>query len=763
MSETAPALADYHQLADWLLNLLPLGRPRRLARMLDPGGAKYRDVPRHVPLEWAKIDAHTTGKETWAATLDQNGLSRAGVIEVDAGGRAAVVRTLGAAQQLHLTCFAIAVDNPLSGHSGGHVWFLYDAPCSVADIRAQLQQVAMIAGLGAVEIWPCAQVIRLPFGYHRWARTRGELLTQASEVLDLDSDLARGFSLVAGLPLNSAPPAIIVQSSDKLHYAKSRHVETRRDVPIAAPGARASLADVKAQFNAEHTWSELLSDYGGSETRDGWACNCGVKHNHATQIVITSQDKIVSFSPNCGWAPLKGSGRALDKFGFYVQVEHGDNITAALQALNPITVRGAAPELLDTRDEAERWASTHATELGPDYVLTPAELTRRAAAAQRKRANRTKRSQARMARIAPLAEQFAASDACPFDRDLWTYHQRRWEEKGAPEHVDSNERIARAVLGLDRTPTEVEKRRLKLAHGRLIERGYLVRTVRSKQKSDRHTNCWQPGDGYRVIRPAAETITLVEHESDSYSDSRARERRAVDPAELLERLSFASYLRNLAAELGEGLDLAELAALPLVEQEVCEARLIAQIAGGDQLQAVAFADAGDVVTGPKGAVAIVGGAAYVPIGAEAWYQAIPQAEISAPARSFDQAEPAQLLEPAPEPEPLIRCAPTEPNAAREYWALKNKKPINFKQSRWIAYRLAELEIWRPLSEAPPLEPRPLAPDRAAPLRRRRSAIACVTAPADSGQLQLTLEAPSAGGFARAVVEQSPPLTSSLGP
>jgi hypothetical protein len=133
------------------------------------------------------LRSHASGRETWAATLDSQAQSRLGVIEVDQGGRPAVLAVLAAAAERGLSAIAIAVDNPLSGHAGGHVMFIYAEPAPVGTIVAQLREVATAAGLpDASEIWPCNQVIRLPFGYHRWARTRGELLTQHGEIFILD-------------------------------------------------------------------------------------------------------------------------------------------------------------------------------------------------------------------------------------------------------------------------------------------------------------------------------------------------------------------------------------------------------------------------------------------------------------------------------------------------------------------------------------------------------------------------------------------------
>jgi hypothetical protein len=52
-----------------------------------------------------------------------------------------------------------------------------------------------------------------------------------------------------------------------------------------------------------------------------------------------------------------------------------------------------------------------------------------------------------------------------------------------------------------------------------------------------------------------------------------------------------------------------------------------------------------------------------------------------------------------DPDPLVRCPPSDPKAAAEYHALKNKKPVSDKQAKWIRMRIAELEELLPASEA----------------------------------------------------------------
>jgi hypothetical protein len=110
--------------------------------------------------------------------------------------------------------------------------------------------------------------------------------------------------------------------------------------------------------------------------------------------------------------------------------------------------------------------------------------------------------------------------------------------------------------------------------------------------------------------------------------------------------------------------------------------------------------AGAIVTGPAGAVAIVGGAAYVPAGAEAWYQALQQAEISTP-RQVELDAPAELLDRAPDPEPLILSPPADTARRNRYYALRGKaKKTTSEKQRYALNRQADaLCEWLPLSEA----------------------------------------------------------------
>ena len=231
-----------------------------------------------------------------------------------------------------------AVFLPGDIHDGGHIRALYNGSYDAADIRAQMHQVIKRARLvETTEVWPgCTQGIRGLFGVHQTKGTRGTLILQSGEVIDLDTDLAAGFALVEQLPTNAAPPKVEIAAVEPI---AARPII--RESPGERAAGRASLDDVKAQFNAERTTESVLDRWGkATETRDGWACTCGVGHTHETTLYISKRGKLFSYSPRCHLHTTKG----WDAFGLYVFLFHNDNVVAAVKELNPIQPRPAAPQ-----------------------------------------------------------------------------------------------------------------------------------------------------------------------------------------------------------------------------------------------------------------------------------------------------------------------------------------------------------------------------------------------------------------------------------
>jgi hypothetical protein len=269
------------------------------------------------------LQAHAAGVSTFATTLDLNDRSQVGVIDIDEGGIAALQEVLSELQLAGLCALAIALTTP-GGHSGGHIWLLYDQFYNAGDIQAQL---ATIAPAGA-EIWPCKQAIRLPFGVHRIADTRGQLLTQGGEWFNLDTadGLALGFAAIAALPRNAAPPLKSVPA-----LAPQPTPLAPLSVQNCTPDARMDARTTIHAFNQANPLCDVLARYGVIRRDKGYSCPCGVAHTHNTTLIISRQGRLFSFSPRCRWHTDKG----LDSCGLFCLVEHGNNTTEVLKAITP--------------------------------------------------------------------------------------------------------------------------------------------------------------------------------------------------------------------------------------------------------------------------------------------------------------------------------------------------------------------------------------------------------------------------------------------
>ncbi len=327
---TQPSIAlIFHVIANFLLSLFPAGQPRRLARMSYPGElipeknkpnqktdrtkprGKYQDI--RCTLTRDMLTRHAVGNITYAYTIDKNGVARVGVLDVDEGGQDALTRILAAGLARDLTLFAISLSGGNGMHDGGHIWAIYKDFCPVKDINAQLRQIAEDAGLGKVEIWPGnKQCIRGLFGYHQIKRTRGQLITQAGQVFDLDdiAQLVNAVDLVIGLPTNPSPATppnafpnnfpdqtspqnlTSIPSFGKSSSTAGTQRILSGEQPVVLLVPNDELREIRRKtretFNTRTEWSNLLDEYGGVEISTGyWSCKCGVQHTHDIQIAIT--------------------------------------------------------------------------------------------------------------------------------------------------------------------------------------------------------------------------------------------------------------------------------------------------------------------------------------------------------------------------------------------------------------------------------------------------------------------------------------------
>ena len=404
---SAPTRAQLeHEIARFLLDLLPAGRPRRLARMSRPGELRRDGTPRDKyqdigaeQLTLAMLAEHARGRVTYSYTLDKDGQARQGTIDTDEGGQPPLLALLRAAAELGVIAFA--VENDAGGaHKGGHFVALFDDFYPAEHIKALMNTIAERAGVSTKEIWPgCNQGLRGLFGFHQVDQTRGKLLLPNGEIISLDLDLAAGFAAVRALPLNSAPPALEHELSAiaenrpaaAARPAAAQHI-SQAQPRQARPSERASLDDVKAKFNAEHAPDQLLLDYGAVQTssKDFTCPFC--KHSHTNTLFIFN-GRIYSRSPGCIVPQKKG----LDSFGLYCKVEHNDDSTAAAKKLNPIQPRKRQAEQPPLVEQ-------------PTRQRTPAQI----ADAERKR----KAQAAETAEIRATVEQRAQQDdrLTPCDR-----------------------------------------------------------------------------------------------------------------------------------------------------------------------------------------------------------------------------------------------------------------------------------------------------------------------------------------------------------
>lgn len=201
---------EARQLASTLYHLLFVAPPKRAATMTQSGADKYRDVKRHV-LSIEDMRDHLAARRTWATTLaNKDGMTRTGCRDYDSDGKQILLDALASAASNGITAFAISMpatsddETTKATNDGGHVWTLYKRPAPAKDVKAQLTTLPV----GAGEIYPSGNVIRLPFGYHRRKDTRGILLLQDGREFNLDQPglLVAGLRAVLALSLNSAPP-----------------------------------------------------------------------------------------------------------------------------------------------------------------------------------------------------------------------------------------------------------------------------------------------------------------------------------------------------------------------------------------------------------------------------------------------------------------------------------------------------------------------------------------------------------------------------
>ena len=339
----APATLD-QQIADYLAGFWPELPPQHI-QMNATGPRKYAWVKsdgQFVPLTRADLVAHARGEKAIGAHLHSNGLARNGALDIDDGGLAAIGAALAAAHQLGVAAYGIYM--PGAEHDGGRIVVPFDAFYPAAEIKALAQQIVAAAGLPEdTELWPGNNNgLGLPFMYHVRKQTRGELLTQAGEVFDLDVADQRAAALAAiqALPLNGAPPKVEAVSKPVRSRIDSAQPQTYVKTHNAArrQGGRLDTSEIFRQaialFNQDNP--RYISEWLGAPKSGAYFCPCGNHSSGLPKIALSFHGGIErgrSWSPDCLIFPHGEKDKYLDPFACYVIREHSGNRAAALEAV----------------------------------------------------------------------------------------------------------------------------------------------------------------------------------------------------------------------------------------------------------------------------------------------------------------------------------------------------------------------------------------------------------------------------------------------
>lgn len=301
--------------------------PLAFAKMNSPGAeAKYTKIYR--PLSNHLIRLHLRGDMTLAVCLvNPAGLARAAVLDIDAGGQAALLSALEKARARRLVAFAQS--SATAEHDGGHVWLLFDAWQAPDRFRLLADMLAHEAGIQA-ESYPTRKAIRLPLGVHRWTGKRGVLFLPDGMTLDLDRSeqaVKTAIRSLKTLPQNSIeqlPPLPIVR-------------QVSPDAPIKRPEAQGGSQNVIRDYNHSVNLITLLERFGGRVSQyfpndSGALMHCPCPHHQhqdARPSIEVRRAKnpqrygeyvVYGYSPTCVFYTERG--QVVDAFGVYCQMNN---------------------------------------------------------------------------------------------------------------------------------------------------------------------------------------------------------------------------------------------------------------------------------------------------------------------------------------------------------------------------------------------------------------------------------------------------------
>jgi hypothetical protein len=460
--------------------------------------------------------------------------------------------------------------------------------------------------------------------------------------------------------------------------------------PRVSPGehgaARLTLADARERFNAQHPLPDLLHRYGAEERPGGFSCPF-CEHTHTVTLFISRETgRVFSYSPRCKLHTERGH----DSFSLVCLIEHQNDVTAFLRAINPPATRAPrehAPQLTET----------------PEF-LTRQHAERRRADAQRKRqARRTSAEELRAEVEARIAadDTLSDNDRAVLQALLTIAGERGWCRPSKPRLAE----MSGVPLGSVKRSLMKLERRYIISEGdgggpnctavRTFLRGSLPAAAEPEMIHESYKNTCSEETQRACERGAPSPALGDTPESWSWSDPAIGAADLAEPPPAAELADDAElrYCLLLAAELPGPHP--ELETLPAAELRAwAEAAERALTAASALMQEPTDDEA---LHGPDGAVAYQDGAAWLPTdAARAWWEALPKAPRPAP---------IVLPEPAPEPAPSpVRLGPpSDPAKARRYWALLGKaaKPgTGEKQAAELRRQAAALREPQPIGMAP---------------------------------------------------------------
>lgn len=248
------------------------------------------------------------------------------VLDVDQGGRLALIRLLETAKATGLTAFAQCGQS--ADHDGGHVWLLGAELMPAPMLREIAQRLALAAGVPC-ETWPTDVDVRLPLMTHVRApegAQRFPILLQSGELLTAD-DVWATVDALRNVPVNTAFAFVTaLEKLPPLPIGGGGQRPTHRSK--ISPGRNESIIK---WFNENHDLAALLEATGGAfKSQYTRVICCPYHEDHAPSLAIFRTDagkdvcRCFSRSSNC---PL-AAGPYFDAFDLYKLAERLSTVDA---------------------------------------------------------------------------------------------------------------------------------------------------------------------------------------------------------------------------------------------------------------------------------------------------------------------------------------------------------------------------------------------------------------------------------------------------